>query len=153
MTVSEQLQAGKQGFMKNKLVTSLVIALVLMVGAAGYLGYEFYKLKQDPQKIAQQEVKSVVAKVGKLIVLPEGEDPTLATVSTPEKLKDQPFFVNAKAGDKVLIYTRAKKAVLYNPESNRIVEVAPLNIGATPAADAKTAPKAPAATPSPTPKP
>ncbi len=144
MTVAEQLQVGTQGFVKNKVVVSLIVLLVLFAGAAGFLGFKYYKLRQDPQKVAQEEVKALVAKVGRLIVLPEGEDPTLATVSTPEKLKDQPFFANAKAGDKVLIYTRAKKAILYNPESNRIVEVAPLNIGNTPAAATGT--KAPAAT-------
>ena len=36
---------------------------------------------------------------------------------------------NAKVGFKVLIYTQAKKAILYDPGANKIVEVAPVNIG------------------------
>jgi len=77
--------------------------------------------------------------VGKLMVLPEGETPTIATVSDPDKLKDQAFFAHAKTGDKVLIYAKAKKAILYSPTDNRIVEVAAIDLGGTPAAAPKPA--------------
>lgn len=86
-------------------------------------------MKQNPQRIVQKEIEDTLARVGRLILLPEGETPTLATVTDTEKLKGQAFFVNAKAGDKVIIYTNAKKAILYRPSENKIIEVAPLNIG------------------------
>jgi hypothetical protein len=81
-----------------------------------------------------------VAAVGKLIVLPTDEQPTLATVVDPSKLKNQPFFAQAQKGDQVLIYTNARKAILYSPTANKIVEVAPLIIGAQAAPPAATAP-------------
>lgn len=115
---------------------------VLSSGTAVYFYNEYSALQQDPNKVAQEEVSKLVAQVSKLILLPEGEVPTLVTVADPSKLKDQPFFANAKTGDKVLIYTRAKKAILYNPDSNKIVEVAPINIGAS--ATPTPAPKFPA---------
>lgn len=61
--------------------------------------------------------------------LPPDEKPTIATVSDLEKLKDQQFFANARIGNKVFIFTQAKKAILYDVENNRIIEVAPLNMG------------------------
>ncbi|MEK7124690.1 MAG: hypothetical protein AAB877_03375 [Patescibacteria group bacterium] len=118
---------------KNKLVKILIPALIVAVIALGGLSYYLYSqlksFKKNPQQIAQQEIQSLIEKVGKLVVLPEGETPTVATVADPEKLKDQPFFANAKKGDKVLIYTNAKKAILYDPVNNKIVEIAPVNIG------------------------
>lgn len=108
----------------------LVILLLAALGAAAYLGNQVRILKANPEKQAQEEASKLVVVVGKLILLPEGETPTVATVNDPEKLKEQPFFANAMAGDKVLIYTNAKKAILYRPSTNKIVEVAPLNIGA-----------------------
>ena len=105
------------------------ILLFLALVTSLYLWKELDALKTDPQKIAEEEVTEVVNQVSKLMVLPQGEVPILATVSNLEELKDQPFFANAKLGDKVLIYSNAKKVILYNPETNKIIEVAPLNIG------------------------
>lgn len=79
------------------------------------------------QAAADVEIENVLMSVGKLIRLPEDEVPTVATVSEPEKLKDQSFFAHATVGDKVLIYTKARKAYLYNPRDNILIEVAPIN--------------------------
>lgn len=111
-----------------KVVMPLVALAALLV--AGYFYNELRVLKQDPQAVAAQEAADLVVKVGKLVVLPEGETPTVATVSDPEALKDQPFFSKAQAGDKVLIYAEAKRAILYSVTMNKVIDVAPLNIGA-----------------------
>ncbi len=112
--------------MSSKIATVIAI---LAIAAAGYFYYELYTLKQDPNAQARKEVNTLVAKVSKLVVLPEGETPTVATVSDVEALKSQPFFANAKQGDKVLIFAQSRKAILYSVEMNKIIEVAPLNIG------------------------
>lgn len=120
----------KKSLNKNSIM--LVVLAVVTVAAIGF-AYHFYtqaaELKTNPQKAAVEEAGQLVAKVGELIVLPEGEQPTIATVTDPEKLKNQPFFARAKKDDKVLIYTNARKAILYDPVLNKILEVAPLNIG------------------------
>lgn len=114
----------------KKLILYFLIALILVVaGFAVYFWNQSITLKKNPQRLAQEETKKLLADVSKLIVLPEGENPTIATVTDPERLRDQPFFAKAKKGDKVLIYTNAKKAILYDPVNNKIVEVAPINIG------------------------
>ena len=78
---------------------------------------------------AEDSNKELVDAVGKLVVLPANEQPTIATIADLSKLQGQPFFANAQVGDKVLIYTQAKKAILYRPSENKIIELAPLNIG------------------------
>ena len=98
-------------------------------------------IKQNPNSAQQQQIKDLVDKVDKLIVLPQNETPSVATVTDLSKLKDQPFFANAKIGDEVLVYTNAKKAILYDPVLNKIVEVAPLTTqtqAATPTATTPT---------------
>ena len=115
----------KQRFMK---VVVPIIAVVA-VASSVYFYLQIRELKKDPTVVAQQEVASLVLKIGKLVVLPADETPTVATVSDPEALKDQTFFANAVEGDKVLIYAQAKKAILYSVGMNKILDVAPLNIG------------------------
>jgi len=116
----------------EKLNKFIIIAIILILGCTTcYFYYQFVKIKQDPQKVAKEETKNLLAQISQIIVLPEGEEPTVATVTDPERLKDQPFFAKAKKGDKVLIYTNAKKAILYDPQNKKIVEVAPINIGSS----------------------
>lgn len=121
-------------YLDNKyLIPAAVSAVVLIIVAGAFL---FYKNKAVPTpnnnpQVAQEEVKKLVSEVSKLIDLPTGEDPTVATITDITKLKDQPFFQKAKNGDKVLIYTKEKKAILYDPNMKKVLDAAPLNIGSS----------------------
>ena len=123
---------------KRMPVAVMTVLFLAATGSAVYFYQQVNTLKANPQAQAQQEAAALVAAVGQLILLPSDETPTVATVNDPSKLQDQVFFANATAGDKVLIYTTAKKAILYNPTTNKIVEVAPINIGSGQAAAATT---------------
>lgn len=114
----------------------MIVLLAAAVGTAAYYVNRYHdsqkqvkKLASNPTITAQQEQQQLLDKVGKLTVLPTGETPTIATVTDITKLKDQAFFVNAVNGDKVLIYTQAKKAFLYRPSTNKIINIAPVNLG------------------------
>lgn len=85
------------------------------------------KLKQNPQAVIQQQTDALVSKVGALIPLPAGEQPTVANVSDAAKAKQQSaFFNNAVNGDRLLMYVKAGRAILYRPSTDKIVLVAPL---------------------------
>jgi len=115
--------------MKYKTHIILLAITIMSLIVAGYFYNENSRLRVDPQVAAKNELQELMFKVGKLVVLPEGEEPTLATVADPEQLKDQPFFARAKKGDKVLVYNKAQKAILYDPVLNKIVEIAPITNG------------------------
>lgn len=142
---------------KGKNIMPWILILVVVVVAGGIAFWQYSKvqklnqqvndLKQNPQQAAEDITKSVVEKVGKLIILPENEQPTLATVSDPSKLRNQPFFANAEIGDRVLIYSTAKKAILYSEKDNKIREVAPINTDNNPAGAIGTNTQAPATSP------
>ncbi len=113
----------------RKLKTLFIVILLVAVSGVISTAYLLNKVKylENPTLASQQEIKKLVVDVGKFLVLPTDETPTLATVSDPEKLRDQPFFANALAGDKVLIYTSSRKAILWRPSTSKIVEISALN--------------------------
>lgn len=120
------------GILKNRLIKS--IAFLLIVGAA--VAVTALAIKQRPEvlglttgsQVVQAEIDKLLDEVGGLIALPKDERPTVATVSDADKVREQPFFKNAQNGDKVIIYTNAKKAILYRPSEKQIVEVGAVNI-------------------------
>lgn len=119
--------------MKSKIKNILIAVLVLfLLGAAAatyYFYNEYQKVKKNPDLISQKEVKSVTAIISKYMDLPTDEQPTIATVTDKEKLKDQDFFKKVENDDKILIYTNARKAILFRPSTGRVVEFAPLILG------------------------
>jgi hypothetical protein len=142
MPSREPERAPRKGL---RIVPMIIFVLFLfMSGVAVYEWYSMQKLKAELGIAPTEDVSKLVAEVGKLIVLPKDETPTVATVADPEALKDQPFFANAQKGDKVLIFTKAQRAILYNPATKKIVEVAPINISnnipTTPSPSPKSSP-------------
>lgn len=103
----------------------LFIIACVAVGLAVY----FYIQYRASVAFQKKEADSVIVQVGKLMVLPQ-ETPTLATVTDTTKLSAQPFFQNAKTGDKVLIYSKTKRAILYRPSVNKIIEIGSLSFQA-----------------------
>lgn len=112
-----------------KLLIPWLLFFVALI-AIGYLLNTAFFLKDQLSKQIEQNPQAIVDAVSKLIILPTNETPTVATITDLSKLDGQLFFADAKLGDKVLIYTQAQKAILYDPAANKIVEIAPLNIGA-----------------------
>lgn len=120
----------RRNFLKKYFPLISIILVIVLAFSTAY----FYKRSissTNPAVVSESEAKQLIAKVNKLVLLPTDETPTIATVSDPEKLKDQSFFAEAKVGYKVLVYTNAKKAILYDPESGKIVTMAPVNTGSS----------------------
>ncbi len=113
----------------SKIFPYVLVAIVAAISLA-------YIVKLKPQVLGlskgtqdiQVETDKLISDIGKIMILPSDEKPTIATVTDLEKVKDQAFFKNAKNGDKVLIYTNAKKVILFRPSENRIIEVGAVNI-------------------------
>lgn len=113
--------------MKRK-TFNLILFIVLLMSfcLSGFLYYKLKRVEESKTTDTKEEVKSLVDKVSRLYLVPQNEEPTVATVSDPQILKEQSFFTLAEKGDKVLIFTRASKAVLYRPSIDKIIEIAPI---------------------------
>lgn len=120
-----------------KKLLALVFVLLFIVMAAGFV-WSFLNYKEAQKQIlylsspeareelSKKEIEETVAKVKKHIILPE-EEPVVATIIDADSLKQQQaFYKDAVNGDKLLIYK--EKAIIYNPTSDVLVNVGPVNI-------------------------
>jgi len=113
----------------------IILGIAIIVGSLA-TGVYFYQrartaeaIIKDPQKLGKEEGKRLIESLKKLMEIPADEEPTIATVADASKLKDQAFFAKSQNGDKVIVFTKAKKAILYRPSTNKIIDVAPVSIG------------------------
>jgi hypothetical protein len=121
-------------FAAKRLPWALVV-IFLLVSIFMYVQYQDARSKLHPSQAASLNTKQItdtLHNVSKLVIVPSNETPTVATVSNVSKLRGQSFFANAKDGDKVIVYPKAKQAILYRPSSNQIVTMAPLSSPASP---------------------
>ena len=111
------------------LILWIVISMLLLssAGAALY----FYRAYREASEARQNgsEAEQLVARISRFMELPQGESPTLATVTDKVKLEGQVFFKNAENGDKVLIYESSGKAIIFRPSTGRIMNVSAVNVG------------------------
>lgn len=120
----------------GKLVFFLLIVLLLAIVAFGWSFNNYRKYKNQviylstsagQQELVKKEMDVLLEKIGRHIMLPVDEQPTVATILDPEILiKDQPFYKGSQKGDKILIYVKAQKAIVYNETRDIIVNVGPV---------------------------
>jgi hypothetical protein len=117
------------------LVLGLLIGIGLSFLYIQKFGIPFAKVAKTVSQVEEAKlIKLYTDNVSKLIMLPKGEEPVLATISDATALaKEQPFYAGSKNGDIVLVYQKALKAIIYSPDRNIIVNVGPVSVeqGAT----------------------
>ncbi len=134
-TKKRSFRLTEQTWFRLSMAAIFVSFLGTALGASGYFYRAYQKALSEKDSLLSQmekapeipEVESIVKSVSKLIELPEGETPTLATVSDKTKLESQAFFKRAENGDKVLIYTSAGKAILYRPSLGKVIDMTAVN--------------------------
>jgi hypothetical protein len=115
----------------NKMIRVILLSLgtLVFLGSAGASIFFYSKYRMALKNTIAEpksETQIISEKIGQIFDLPQ-EEPTLATITDTEKLKGQAFFQNAQNGDKVLLYSKAQKAILWRPTVSKIIEVSSLS--------------------------
>lgn len=106
----------------------IVIALLLIFGTVGTSVYLYWNSQQklsalekaSPTVYTEFQTSTLIDQVRRHMDLPN-ETPIVTTITNAASLKQEPFYANAVDGDKVLVFS--KRAILYDPVRDRIVEV------------------------------
>lgn len=125
--MGNELRTGSKFSGRSKLVALVIVIIVALAATAGYFFWQYSNLKANPDAAAQETTQRLVGEVSKLYAVPD-ETPTVAQINDKEKLKEQPFFQNTQNGDYLLIFTKAKLAVLFREKENKLINVGPIAI-------------------------
>lgn len=107
------------------ILIALLTVLLIISGVLGYLYLQEKKKTDNPVEAATEETERLKEAVSRHMLLPDG-DPAIATIIDIEKLKGQnpDFYAKAENGDRLLVFKN--KAVLYDPDKDLILNVAPI---------------------------
>jgi hypothetical protein len=145
--VSPQTQAhatpAKQSH-KNIIIISVVVLLTLAIlGIGAYLVLGKNSPEQSTETTQSDTSTSsnttntsseIYEKVGKHMILPTGETPTVVPVTNKEELGNEELFKNVQNGDMFLVFTESKLAVVYRESEDKIVTVSTLDLSSQPQA-------------------
>ncbi len=121
------------------------VSFVLIVGLIGLVVFLDMRRRQAEQQVTelsmkvdqqtgnpaqnQAQAKEIVDRVRKLYEIPQGVEPTVATIVDVNQLRVRNAFYNkAKNGDHLIVTN--DRAILYDPVANKIIDVVPVQIEA-----------------------
>lgn len=106
-------------------LVAAIVAVALLVLSFEAGRWSLYRA--HPEISQNEQAADILAKVGKLINLPQNEQPTMATISDAKAAKQgQPFLKDAQDGDVLIVYPNAAEALLYRPSTDKLVAVGPV---------------------------
>ena len=107
----------------SKRIKYLLILAVLVVGIIlAVVGSSFHF------RIDKDAATYVIKQVERHMMVPANEEPTVLTITDRSKVKSE-FLKASETGDKVLIYERNQRAIIYRPSTDKIVDIVPVNVG------------------------
>lgn len=83
--------------------------------------------EQAANQTENTEAKQLYTKLSKTVLLPTDELPTVANVTKEELAKQQTGLADLQENDKVLLFAKARKAVVYRPSLDKVVAVVTLS--------------------------
>lgn len=98
------------------------IFALLLLSALGFGGFFFYKYQDALQREPNRESQRITQAIEKVVALPD-EEPVLSTVQDKSKLTNTALRVRAENGDKLLIYSKAKRLIIYRPSTKKVVDM------------------------------
>lgn len=128
MELSQDIKKQKSPITVKRLLTIILIIVIFVVGVgAGYMVYNKLSEKNSKkEEIVDNQVGEILDELGKIILLPEDETPTVMSIMDVEELKkeNEEFYKDAIKGDILIIYS--DKAIIFRREKRKIINVAPV---------------------------
>lgn len=130
-TTAKKSSGGKT--LSVLVILALIVLVVVLDMRRRQAEQKVMELSMQNDQLAGNEAqnreaaKQVVEKVRKLYSIPQGVEPTVATIVDVQQLRARnPFYNKAKNGDHLVV--TQDRAILYDPVANKIIDVVPVQI-------------------------
>jgi len=116
---------SRTSILKYMLSGLVVIAVVGALFAAGIISTGTTSTTipdKGTSESAAEETEATLEMLGKHILLPENEKPVVATIKDVSELKsNSAFYKNASNGDKLIVFSKTKKAIIFSTDKDIII--------------------------------
>ncbi len=118
---------------KNKTpIIKILIVVIVLLAFGGYI----YIIQKDTKETRgttlgnnKEEAKQLAEIVSKFVLVDKNQVPDIVTISDAETMvKQQSVFKGVVNGDKILVYVQDKKAIVYSPSRDIIVNILPITM-------------------------
>lgn len=114
-------------FLWRKLIRGRLVWLIYLIIGIAVAAYIPINLREGGAssliQLADTQMRDeLIRRVGELVIMPD-EEPRIATVANTGKLKGNPFFKKAESGDKVIIFEKADRVILYDVRNHKIKNI------------------------------
>jgi hypothetical protein len=89
------------------------------------------QLKQNntSQINGQEEASKLAREIGQYVDVPGDEEPKLLTVTESAKtIQQYPALSDIKDGDKILLYTKSRRMIVYRPDTKKVITAVTLAV-------------------------
>lgn len=84
-------------------------------------------INENQEQIDQEQIDKIIEKVSDHYLLPQGENPVIATVTDAAVLStEQEFYKDVVNGDNIILFIESKRAIIYSPSRDIVVNVGPI---------------------------
>ncbi len=126
----ERIRKALDMLKKRKFASVLIILIVIPVFI--FILSQNQKSQRvlgNSASVNSEEAKSILNNLDDFMELPKDETPSIGTISDKNNLPNEAFFERAENGDKVIVYSKLGRAILYRPLTNKIIDVAYIDSG------------------------
>jgi hypothetical protein len=110
--------------MHQRILLLVVVAVVIAISVIYFINNGS---SNDNSNNNSGSGADILTRLGAVMILPEGETPSISTVTDAEGLKNgATFYRDAENGDKILVYAQSGKIIIYREADNLIVNVGPI---------------------------
>lgn len=118
----EAQRVARRGYGVYWLISALLMSIVVLAVALGIVFFRYRQVadKQPPSDVVQ--ANKLVAALGQTIALPN-EQASIATVADKTKLGNTQLARSAQNGDQLLVFSEARRVILYRPSAKKVIDM------------------------------